>query len=137
MKNFILLSVVFCTSSAFRFIVNPLYAKSWDAMLDVHREECILESGVNRIEATTSVLTMNLPEDPQFKCFAKCVFQKWGFYDPITNSIDVDKITNSVMGVQKSVVEECFQQYINEVNQCEKVFSVVTCAISKLQSSLI
>ncbi|KAB0795953.1 hypothetical protein PPYR_08069 [Photinus pyralis] len=134
MKTCILISLLFYTASAFKYNVHLEVSKAWDIMASFPREKCILQTGVDRNAANVALLNMDLPEDYPFKCFSKCIFVELGFYNPATDTFNSDRILKGLVGIPSGLVEECSEKHKGVRDQCERVFSVITCGIAKIQS---
>ncbi|KAB0797114.1 hypothetical protein PPYR_08108 [Photinus pyralis] len=132
MKPLITFLVILCTTTAFKFNVNPELTKKWIAMIGPYNDQCATENAIDKNKPYKAILNMNYPENRSFQCYAECIWWRWGFYDSETDTIDGDKIEKVIAGFTKGDTEQCFKTYKMIDDHCQKIFSTIKCCIGKL-----
>ncbi|KAF5287965.1 hypothetical protein FQR65_LT12142 [Abscondita terminalis] len=119
----LVMSLCFCVAHA---KLSDELMDDWNMITSVYVEDCIQESGVDRIVATNIFKDRLLLDIEHMPCFLKCLFDR---YDFLSNNgdINVDKWVKVVEHLDHDLADVCLERHVGETELCTKVHHLVKC----------
>ncbi|KAF5278885.1 hypothetical protein FQA39_LY18339 [Lamprigera yunnana] len=105
--------------------------EAWDKMLNLHKEECIKESGADENDVSNIFKTDTIPDSYSMKCFLKCHHVFLGFMDEKGNLND-EEILKGIAGADVEYMKICNEVAYKEVDLCNRMFEYVKCGVTKI-----
>ncbi|XP_031328571.1 uncharacterized protein LOC116159676 [Photinus pyralis] len=112
----------------FTYNVPPDKLRYWDNLIEQHKQECMEENGIDPKVGQTFLLSQEIPDEENYRCYMKCLAKATGIYDT-TNHVYLKESTMTNLGITEEIFYECFQR--DGEDDCDKVHSSVECLMQK------
>ncbi|KAB0805524.1 hypothetical protein PPYR_02494 [Photinus pyralis] len=117
---------------AYHFNADDDLVEAWEAMVRPYEEKCVTEVNVKREEVVGTISRKVYPTLKIHQCYAKCLFEGLGFYEPKNGNFRIELILEQIKGMTKEIADDCYTKYLDEKDECRKVFSSIVCATEKI-----
>ncbi|KAF5285033.1 hypothetical protein FQR65_LT02345 [Abscondita terminalis] len=121
MKLLIICAAIYLAKANQNLLIRDDIIQHWDQLLNIYKNECINESGVKSEMVINVVELLKLPNDRNYKCFLKCLYERLGLLsnDGIFN---LQSMAKKVKAADVDLVEQTMNLLPEIGDNCEKAY---------------
>ncbi|KAF5292244.1 hypothetical protein FQA39_LY14059 [Lamprigera yunnana] len=129
----IILSVLCLSAVAFND-KQKVILDGWGKLYEQNRNECIKQSGASESHVDAMFVTMEFPDNYNFKCYFHCQYAKLNLIDDKGN-FDLPLIFENVPADEKDTVKKCINVANQKSDVCEKVYAFADCVAPEIMAN--
>ncbi|KAF5292243.1 hypothetical protein FQA39_LY14058 [Lamprigera yunnana] len=129
----IILSVLYLSAVAFND-KQKILLDAWGKMFEPNRNECIKQSGASESHVDAFFVTMDFPDNYNFKCYFHCQYAKLNLMDDKGN-FNLPLIFENVLPNETDTVKECVIVANQKSDSCEKVYTFADICAPKIMAN--
>ncbi|XP_031345822.1 uncharacterized protein LOC116172703 [Photinus pyralis] len=108
--------------------IRPEVIVDWENYHIPYFDECVEETGVDPMIPRLMFRQVNLPDEEDFHCYMKCIFERNNWMTSDGEDINYETLAEAVH-VTPELIETCRTVADLESEICRKVYLVTKCAV--------